>query len=357
MDHSKINRLIITLNATGGLSYLVRKLLYLTTCLILLLIFSTEANAQKHKVKKGETLYDIAKDHGVSVKDIKNTNKLHTSRIHPGDVIALPANVKGKQTRLSQAKTKNSIISNELAEVKPNLTKYIVEEGDNLYRIALKFGISVSEIKKINKLSGNSIKVGQKILVPAVENEEELPDVTDESATETDITAINNGEEFKGEDSNVLGQNDVSAVLENDKDKNWLSLVGKAMDYLGVPYRFGGSSLKGIDCSAFVQTVYRYFSIDLPRTAREQFKAGVKISKKEQLQIGDLIFFRTYARFPSHVGIYVGEGKMIHASSRNKKVTISSINEPYYVRRYIGAVRLPENLPNVNAEDIKSFAN
>ena len=118
--------------------------------------------------------------------------------------------------------------------------------------------------------------------------------------------------------------------------------------------KFGGSSLRGIDCSAYVQRVFRYFSIDLPRTAREQFKAGVKISKRE-LRIGDLLFFKTYARYPSHVGIYIGEGKMIHASSRSKKVTISSINDPYYVRRYIGAVRLPEESPNISIEDIPSI--
>lgn len=336
---------------------------------MLLFVFSTNANAQKHKVKKGETLYDIAKNNGVSVKDIKKTNKLSTSRIHPGDVIVIPGKSalrkKDKHNSLAKAGTQKSIKSpikfNDVTDVNPDLNHHIVERGENLYRIALKFGISVKEIKKINKLKGNSIKVGQKILVPVVEHEEELPDMPEESVIETDVAAVSSGEEFQNEDenalNNVLAQNNVDAVTENGESQNWLYLIDKAMDYLGVPYRFGGSSLKGIDCSAFVQTVYKYFSIDLPRTAREQFKAGVKVSKKEQLRIGDLIFFRTYAKFPSHVGIYVGEGKMIHASSREKKVTITSINEPYYVKRYIGAVRLPENLPNMNAEDLKSFAN
>lgn len=341
------------------------KILYVTICFMLLFVFSTNANAQKHKVKKGETLYDIAKNNGVSVKDIKKTNKLSTARIHPGDVIVIPGKPafrkKDKHKRLAKAVTNKSIKSNELPEANPDLNPHIVERGENLYRIALKFGISVKEIKKINKLKGNSIKAGQKILVPVVEHEEELPDMPEESVIETDVAAVSSGEEFQNEDenalNNVLAKNNVDAVTENGDPQNWLYLIDKAMDYLGVPYRFGGSSLKGIDCSAFVQTVYKYFSIDLPRTAREQFKAGVKVSKKEQLRIGDLIFFRTYAKFPSHVGIYVGEGKMIHASSREKKVTITSINEPYYVKRYIGAVRLPENLPNMNAEDLKSFAN
>lgn len=337
--------------------------------MILLFVFASDANAWSHKVKKGETLYDIAKKHGTSVKKIKKVNKLHSSQIHPGDVIAIPVKshvkTKDKQARLSQTSSKNSTKSNEneAAEAKPNLTPHVVERGENLYRIALLYGISVNKIKKINNLSGNSLKVGQKIIVPTVEVKEEQSETVtvDESSNEADIADADKGEQFQSEDENVLDnvivqQNDENAMLEKDKDKNWLSLIDIAMDYLGAPYRFGGSSLKGIDCSAFVQTVYKYFSIDLPRTAREQFKAGVRVSKKE-LRIGDLIFFQTYAKYPSHVGIYVGEGNMIHASSREKKVTISSINEPFYVKRYIGAVRLPENLSDTSAEVIKSFSN
>jgi cell wall-associated NlpC family hydrolase len=111
--------------------------------------------------------------------------------------------------------------------------------------------------------------------------------------------------------------------------------------FLGIPYRFGGESLKGIDCSAFVQRVFRHFNVDLPRTARQQFKAGIKVSKNE-LHIGDLIFFHTYAKYPSHVGIYIGEGKMIHASSRYRQVSISDWEHPYYKKRFIGVIRIPE---------------
>lgn len=336
----------------------------------ILFVFASDANALNHKVKKGETLFEIAKDNGTSVKEIKKVNRLQTSKIHPGDVIAIPVKVsvktKDKHARLSRTRSKKSTRSNEneaAVEAKPNLAPHVVERGENLYRIASTYGISVKEIKKINHLSGKPLKIGQKILVPTVEDKEELPDTVtvDESSNEAAIDDADKVEQFQSEDENVLDnviarQNDENGVLDKEKDNNWISLMDIAMDYLGVPYRFGGSSLKGIDCSAFVQTVYKYFSIDLPRTAREQFKAGVRVSKKE-LRIGDLIFFRTYAKFPSHVGIYVGEGKMIHASSREKKVTISSINEPFYVKRFIGAVRLPENLSDTSAEAIKALSN
>lgn len=327
----------------------MRKIFYLISCLIILLLLSTEVTASnQHKIKKGETLYRIAKHYGVSVGELKKVNKLRGSMVHPGDIITIPV----------KSSKKNPIKSKDTNQVKGNLTTHIVERGENLYRISLKFGISVKELKEVNNLSGNAIKVGQALLVPSVESEEELPDAIEESTDSIEVAEMDKGVEYQGEGvgqlDKILTKNSEDKVLEPEKEKNWLSLIDIAMDYIGVPYRFGGSSLNGIDCSAFVQTVYRYFSIDLPRTAREQFKAGVKVSKRE-LRIGDLIFFRTYARYPSHVGIYIGEGNMIHASSRNKKVTITSINDPYYVRRYIGAVRLPENPSSISSEGIKSI--
>jgi cell wall-associated NlpC family hydrolase len=91
-----------------------------------------------------------------------------------------------------------------------------------------------------------------------------------------------------------------------------------------------------------VQKVFRFVDIELPRTAREQFRAGESISK-EELSVGDLVFFRTYASFPSHVGIYLGNNLFIHASTGARKVTITSLDTPYFVRRFIGAKRfIPE---------------
>lgn len=338
----------------GGIIRPVRKIFHIISCLIFLLLLSTVANATiHHEIKKGETLYKIAEHYSVSVKEIKKANRLNSSRIHPGDVLTIPA--KSSSTREAKRSDKN--LSNT------NLTTHIVKKGENLYRISLEFGVPVDELKRINNLSKNTIKVGQTLFVPAVESEEELPDTIEDSSTPTEVVDLKEEEKQEEEansqtDEIIVAQNSETENGEKKEEENWLSLIDIAMDYIGVPYRFGGSSLSGIDCSAYVQMVYRYFSIDLPRTAREQFKAGVKVSKKE-LRIGDLIFFRTYAKYPSHVGIYVGEGKMIHASSRNKKVTITSINEPYYVRRYIGAVRLPEIPSSISTgnitEDIKTY--
>jgi cell wall-associated NlpC family hydrolase len=116
------------------------------------------------------------------------------------------------------------------------------------------------------------------------------------------------------------------------------SLNKTAYSFLGTRYRFGGTSRKGIDCSGFVQNVFRELEVKLPRTAREQYWVGEKVAQND-LQKGDLLFFHTYASYPSHVGIYLGDNKMIHASSRNRQVVISPITS-YYRSRFIGAKRL-----------------
>lgn len=118
------------------------------------------------------------------------------------------------------------------------------------------------------------------------------------------------------------------------------AIMDEIVDWFGTPYRFGGSTSKGIDCSAFTQTVFfNAAKIELPRTARTQIDAGKKIKRKD-LQFGDLIFFHTYSRrFASHVGIYLGDNLFAHASSRYG-VTVSSLESTYYKKRFIGGRRL-----------------
>ncbi len=117
-------------------------------------------------------------------------------------------------------------------------------------------------------------------------------------------------------------------------------LIGEtASDFLGIPYRFGGEGAAGIDCSSFVQQVFREHQVDLPRTAREQINVGSEVAEGD-LKKGDLVFFQTYASYPSHVGIYLGDGKMIHASSGKGEVTISDMDSDYYRTRYLGAKRV-----------------
>ena len=117
-------------------------------------------------------------------------------------------------------------------------------------------------------------------------------------------------------------------------------MLMEIIKYLGVPYKYGGTTKNGIDCSAFTQTVYRdVFNIQLQRSARLQYTQGKVIEKGDELQYGDLVFFNTRQRVkPGHVGIYIGDNLFAHASS-TKGVTISSIDYDYYSRTYMGARR------------------
>ncbi|WP_041639083.1 C40 family peptidase [Anoxybacillus flavithermus] len=115
-------------------------------------------------------------------------------------------------------------------------------------------------------------------------------------------------------------------------------LVPSAKKYVGVPYQFGGSSEKGFDCSGFTRHVMGGLGVALARTTAEQYKQGEAV-KKEDLRIGDLVFFETYKKGPSHAGIYIGNDQFIHASS-SRGITITSLNDSYYKKRYIGARRV-----------------
>jgi len=119
-------------------------------------------------------------------------------------------------------------------------------------------------------------------------------------------------------------------------------VADKALEFLGMPYAFGAQG-RATDCSGLVQRVFGHLGIDLPRSAREQFRYGIEVPR-EQLAPGDLVFFRTYRRDASHVGIYLGDGFFIHAATRGGRVQIDSLEERYYMARYLGARRLvPES--------------
>lgn len=117
------------------------------------------------------------------------------------------------------------------------------------------------------------------------------------------------------------------------------SLNASARKYLGAPYRYGGTTSSGFDCSGYTQVVFRENGISIPRSTSGQFGIGQSVSKNN-LQAGDLVFFNTTGRGVSHVGIYVGNNNFIHAST-SRGVMVSSIYDPYYWgSRYIGAKRV-----------------
>ncbi len=114
-------------------------------------------------------------------------------------------------------------------------------------------------------------------------------------------------------------------------------LTQHAMRFLGVPYVFGGTSAGGFDCSGYVQHVFAMLGVHLPRTADAQYDAGHRIVGS--MSPGDLVFFSTYTAGVSHVGIYLGADRFVHASS-SMGVTVSSLHDSYWASRYVGAKRI-----------------
>jgi hypothetical protein len=126
----------------------------------------------------------------------------------------------------------------------------------------------------------------------------------------------------------------------------------QARYYLGTPYRRGGSLQTGhtTDCSGFVQFIYKKFNIALPRSSREQARVGTVVAHTLDFAVmrpGDLLFFSHRGHHISHVGIYLGDGKMIHASNRRRGVIITDLRQPTYEGVFVVAKRLLEyNTPN-----------
>jgi cell wall-associated NlpC family hydrolase len=115
-------------------------------------------------------------------------------------------------------------------------------------------------------------------------------------------------------------------------------VVKIASNYLGVPYRTGGESTHGVDCSGLACVVYRSVGIKLPRTSDDQARVGAPVSR-DDLEPGDLVFFG-YGSNVSHVGIYAGDGNFIHASDRARSVRFDRLDNKYFRKRYVTARRV-----------------
>ncbi len=108
-----------------------------------------------------------------------------------------------------------------------------------------------------------------------------------------------------------------------------------ALDVVGTPYRYGGNTTEGFDCSGLVQFVHASVGIDLPRTSTAQFRAG---PGTDTLSAGDVVFFRIGGKV-AHAGIYVGDGRFVHAPASGKQVSVSRTDNPYFEPRFAGARR------------------
>lgn len=301
----------------------MRKWQFFVFFLFLSLFFINSALAKEYTVKIGDSLRSISKEFGININEIKEANNLTKTILQPNQVLTIPEKNATVSTAGPKKKVKRAVY-------------YTVKTGDTLSTIAQKTGVPTKQIMALNTIHPKSLRIGRKlVLAKSTQLSENEPIDEDDEDIEDD----ENGRE-KGD----------LAQLENDRQKHeellgkWRSpderqlFVKVATGFLGAPYRLGGSSLKGIDCSAFVRRIYQIFDIDLPRNARAQSKVGMSIDREELME-GDLVFFRT-RRPLGHVGIYIGNNEFVHASSTRKAVRIDSMDTPYFQKRFQRAVRI-----------------
>jgi len=283
---------------------------------------------EQYAVKPGDSLYGISRSFGVGIEELKKANGLDGSTIKPRQVLLIPA-----QRKQQTGETAKKVPGKTVKKASSQTESYVVQKGDHLHSISKRVGLPVEEIKKINQLNSSTLKIGQSLILPRPENRleeggEELGDA--EEAT---------GEGTANQDGDGSAGPEAIGKWNNPEERSLFVRVAKT--FLGAPYRLGGSTLKGIDCSAFVKKIYQIFSVDLPRTAREQFCIGKKVGK-DQLEEGDLVFFKTRRPNNTHVGIYIGNSEFVHASSRVREVRVDNLNAPYFNQRFLRGVRIME---------------
>jgi len=138
----------------------------------------------------------------------------------------------------------------------------------------------------------------------------------------------------------IVSPDDYAVVKQRKYDRRYLrdEIVKTAKSFIGLPYRWGGSSSDyGFDCSGLSMTAYHLNGLNLPRSSKKQYKAGIPV-RRSQLLRGDLVFFAiSKGRRVSHVGIYAGDDTFIHAPGKGKRIRMDSLSNRYFKTRYAGA--------------------
>lgn len=281
-----------------------------------------------YKIRSGDSVSLIAHRFGVSPETIMNANVIKDGIIYKGDILGIP------------------LKRSQVAEF------HKVREGETVSLLARTYGTSVGGIMKINRMKDDTLPASRKVLVRRGGGPDsrfvvfkvgygDLPHEISRAfgVSIKDIKSLNiPGPNWLEPGSHIV----VDTLMYGYARRTQEEIIETASAYLGSPYKYGGNSTEtGIDCSAYVKKVFSFFGVNLPRTVRMMHRhAKGRWVEKNSLEKGDLVFFETDRPFPSHIGIYIGEGNFIHASSVQGKVVVSNLGEPYYTKTYIGAKRV-----------------
>ena len=230
------------------------------------------AEAASYTVQKGDTLWSIAQKYDTTVNKLQKTNNLNSMIIYPNQMIEVASNSSSTTTKSAS----NSTVT------------YEIKSGDTLFKIAQQFNVTVANLKKWNNLSSDAI--------------------------------------YAGDTLNVQGSlSSAGATTNTSYDVNKAINVAKGL--IGTPYRWGGTTPAGFDCSGFVYYVLKQAGMDISRLNAQGFYNQSK--NVDDPQVGDLVFFEnTYKSGISDVGIYLGNNQFISAS--NAGVSIKSLNNSYW---------------------------
>ncbi|ATW23447.1 C40 family peptidase [Candidatus Formimonas warabiya] len=267
-----------------------------------------------HVVKASETLSGIASIYHVTVQDIVNYNKLsNPDKLQIGQTLLIP----GKNNNLSTPPAKN----NEGAADGTQYEKYVVKARDTFTSIARTEGVAIADIIAANKtVNPNALQIGQTLLIPVSKQNQSLASRKDDRTHDDNDNNGNDPEEAEADDLAA-------------------EIIDYAEEFLGYPYSYAASGPDSFDCSGFIRFVFSHFEIDLPHSSADQADEGDRVKQRDLIP-GDLVFFKTSGRGISHVGIYIGDGDFIHASTTSKGVIISALSEEYYESRYVTARRV-----------------
>jgi LysM repeat protein len=292
---------------------------------VVLAVAAPAAATQQYTIAAHDTLYGIARHFGVSVDLLAQVNGIRDpGRIRAGAVLVIPDSESGR--RAPQAAPRPS---GRPAPSRPSLAfTYVVRPGDTLYHLALAYGTTVEALQRVNGLaSPQYIRAGQVLRIPG-------PPPDPHPATALAPLPVRL---YKTAAPASEHRGPAPVPIHQARDLLIQRITGRAQEFVGTPYAWGGASRSGVDCSGLVYLLYSPYVPDLPRGSYGQFTVGQRVARAD-LQPGDLVFFTTYASGPSHVGIYLGDGRFVTAGARS--VIVDELSAPYWAGRYIGARRL-----------------
>ena len=271
--------------------------------------------ASTYVVRPGDTLTQIGLRYGVTVQTLASVNTLSDpSRLTPGQVLKIPRGHVAHEAPQAQTAASRTTQLTLLAV-------YWVRWGDTLFGIAARYGVTADALKEANGLWTDIIVPGQRLDIPARGSAEALGRRYLPMPQPIPVPPV---AFLRTVRTGSLGER----------------IVQEAGRYLGVRYVWGAASPHGMDCSGLVYLVFSRFVPSFGRMRSEDYYRMAKSVEAQAILPGDLVFFTTDSPGPSHVGIFIGEGKFIHASSTGSDVTITSLDDPHYGPGFLGVRRI-----------------